>query len=267
MNRSVSPTPSPPEPVPVRSALLAPERTPLSSAETVATLGTVLVAAPHPDDESLGCGGLLALLAARGLAPHAVFVTDGAQSHPNSAAYPPARLRAVREQEARGALSALGIAPDHAHFLRYPDCGLPRPGTPAFAAAAEHVAHLLRTLQPDTLLVAWRRDPHCDHEGAWHLFRAARQQLHLVHRPRWIEYPVWAWAHPNTDHAPRTDEGEQWRLDVSSVLGQKRAAIHAHRSQLGLITDDPDGFTLPRSFLPLFLRPWEWFIEPTDLDA
>src|SRR5690606_16204888 len=46
----------------------------------------ITVIAPHPDDESLGCGGLIAALAADGRAVQVVFVTDGAGSHPNSAA-------------------------------------------------------------------------------------------------------------------------------------------------------------------------------------
>ena len=255
-------------PAPHETSLLeAPDAVALHPPDAVRALGRVLVVAPHPDDESLGCGGLLALLAAAGQAPQVAFVTDGTQSHPASRAYPAERLRAVREAEAIEALARLGLPAHAAHFLRHPDCGLPAPGTDAFAHAADQAALLLRRLRPDTLFVAWRRDPHCDHEGAWQLFRSATRLLTDAERPRWIEYPVWAWAHAATAHAPRAHEGPAWRLDVSTVLGQKRAAIHAHRSQLGLITDDPGGFTLPDRFLPLFLRPWELFLEPDDLRA
>ena len=245
-----------------RSILLEPERVPLRPSASVEALGRALVVAPHPDDESLGCGGLLALLAGAGLSPEVAFVTDGAQSHPNSPSYPPARLQAVREAEALDALHHLGLPAAAAHFLRHPDSGLPIRGTAAFADAVQETAALLRRLRPDTVLVAWRRDPHCDHEGAWHLFRAAVALLDAEEKPRWLEYPVWAWAHASTDRAPRASDGQAWRLDVAGVLDRKRAAIDAHRSQLGLITDDPGGFTLPADFLPLFLRPWELFIEP-----
>ena len=252
----------PPPTLAAHSLLLAPERLPLRPPSAVASLGRVLVVAPHPDDESLGCGGLLALLAAAGQEPQVVFVTDGAGSHPNSAAYPPERLRAIREAEAVEALGRLGVPERSAHFLRHPDSALPLPGSEAFADAAQEVLAHLRRLCPDTVLVAWRRDPHCDHEDAWRLFHAAARQLEAEKRPRWIEYPVWAWKHASTDRAPCQGDGRAWRLDVSGVLDRKRDAIDAHRSQLGLITDDPDGFTLPDDFLPLFLRPWELFIEP-----
>ena len=65
----------------------------------------ILVVAPHPDDETLGCGGLISLLAQNGSAFYIVFVTDGSASHRNSRAWPSARLAAQREQEARNALA------------------------------------------------------------------------------------------------------------------------------------------------------------------
>ncbi len=46
--------------------------------------GTCLILAPHPDDESLGCGGLIAACVAAGRSPLVVILTDGAGSHPNS---------------------------------------------------------------------------------------------------------------------------------------------------------------------------------------
>ena len=80
-----------------------------------------LVLAPHPDDESLGCGGFLAECSAQGLNPFVLVLTDGVGSHPNSSAFPPARLRAVREAEGRKAVGALGLGRDQIGFLRLPD--------------------------------------------------------------------------------------------------------------------------------------------------
>lgn len=245
-----------------RSLLLRPEKLPLRPPETVAELGRVLVAAPHPDDESLGCGGLLALLAEAGARPVVAFVTDGARSHPGSRTHPPERLRTIREEEAAEALDRLGVGREAARFLRYPDSRLPTPETDAFAEATAVLSDLLLEERPDTLLTPWRRDPHCDHEGSWQLFRAAARQLPVDRRPRWLEYPVWAWAHSSSDRAPCADTGVAWRLDISDVLSKKRAAVYAHETQLGAVTDDPDGFELEEAFVAHFLRPWELFIEP-----
>ncbi|WP_262895303.1 PIG-L family deacetylase [Hymenobacter lapidiphilus] len=61
---------------------------PLQPAAYAATLGPTVVIAPHPDDESLGCGGLLALLARANVPVWCVLMSDGTMSHPNSAKFP-----------------------------------------------------------------------------------------------------------------------------------------------------------------------------------
>lgn len=243
--------------MPDRSLLDAPERHPLSPPDAVRALGTTVVLAPHADDESLGAGGMLALLADAGQAAHVVVATDGSRSHPGSRAFPPARLAALREAEAAEAAAALGHA-GRVHFLRHPDCGLPVPGTDAFEHAADDLATLVAQLGADTLVVPWRRDPHCDHEAVWRLAWARRDAS-----VRWIEYPVWAWTRPET--APTTADAAAWRLDVSHVQARKAAAIAAHRSQYaGVITDSPSAFQLPDAMLAHFRRPWELFLDPHD---
>ncbi len=243
------------------SLLLAPERHPLLPPQTAATLGKTVVVAPHPDDESLGCGGLLALLAQAGADPQIVIVTDGSRSHPHSLSHPPERLAQVREQETLAALAALGCAPASAHFLRHPDCGLPTP--PAFDSGAAELHEILVALQPATLIAPWRRDPHGDHQASWHLLRAAATRLPAP--PRWLEYPVWAWTRPASEVAPHSDEASAWRLDISPVLDRKIEAIAQHRSQAGaLIRDDPGGFVLAPEMLAHFHRSWELYLEPAD---
>ena len=238
------------------SLLRDPERHPLRPADAVRALGRTAVLAPHPDDESLGCGGLLALLAAHGVPAKVVVVTDGTKSHPNSASHPAPRLRAVRQAEARQALEALGIA--DGVFLDHVDCEMPARDSAAFEAAADHLARVLAGVE--TVLVPWRRDPHCDHVATWELAAAAAARLDDP--PRWIEYPVWAWPHADTEVAPQDGEARVWRLDVSGVLDAKRRAIAAHQSQAGGITDDPEGFCLQPDMLAHFDRPWELFLEP-----
>ena len=96
---------------------------------------------------------------------------------------------------------------------------------------AEALGELLVRLAPATLLVPWRRDPHCDHEATWQVARnaVALSALQL----RWLEYPVWAWTKIETAAAPQSDEARAWRLDISPVLARKAEAIRQHRSQLG----------------------------------
>ena len=90
-----------------------------------------IVIAPHPDDESLACGGVIAGACRQGLRGKVVIVSDGVGSHPNSKAYPPDRLRALREGEARRAGAELGLRPDDMLFLGLPDRFVPREGKEA----------------------------------------------------------------------------------------------------------------------------------------
>jgi LmbE family N-acetylglucosaminyl deacetylase len=98
------------------------------TAERVARIHTcrrVLVVAPHPDDESLGCGGLIATLAWKGAAFRFVFVTDGGASHRHSQSWPRPRLAARREAEATEALRRLGVGAETRLFLGLADAAMP----------------------------------------------------------------------------------------------------------------------------------------------
>ena len=87
-----------------------------------------LILAPHPDDESLGCGGLIAACCQAGKPPIVAILTDGGMSHPGSKAYHRERLVRVREAEACDAASILGLPQDRLIFLREPDADAPRAG-------------------------------------------------------------------------------------------------------------------------------------------
>lgn len=78
-------------------------RPPADAAELgpLVALGRVTVFAPHPDDESLGCGGLIARLKDEGSLVHVVVMSDGSASNPNSRRYPGPKLAALRQTEAR----------------------------------------------------------------------------------------------------------------------------------------------------------------------
>ena len=218
---------------------------------------TVLFA-PHPDDESLGCGGLVTLLRERGGEVHVVFVSDGAMSHPNSVKYDARARRELREGEARRACLRLGVPKDNVRFLRYPDTRVPRHGSAEFAPSASVIAGLLRKLSPSHVLVPWRRDPHCDHRATNELCRAAVAEQN--HPPHWIEYPIWMWNTNRPDELPQPGEVIPFRVDVREQLDVKWAAVREHVSQLEpLIDDDPDGFQLSEEMLDNFRRDTELF--------
>lgn len=231
-------------------------RLPLRPLETILAPGGLLVLAPHPDDKSLGCGGLIAEAVAKGRAVHVAILTDGRASHPGSREFPPPRLADLRAVEARGALAALGLPPDRLTWLGEPDGQAPTNGA-AFDALAGRLAELVARHDIATLCASAASDPHCDHEAAAMLAGEVARRTGVRH----LAYPVWTWALPDGHQLPGPPAGA--RLDIARHLPAKRAAIAAHASQTGvLIADAPDGFRLAPEFVALFTRPWECFLTP-----
>lgn len=192
----------------------------ISREELLSPARRLVVVAPHPDDEVLGCGGLLASLGGDTNSVVLVSVTDGEASHPDS--WTPEALRQTRISESRTALARL--APRFAqwewHRLHLPD------GAVQVAELCDRLRPLLRP--GDRLLSTWRQDGHCDHEQVG----LACAQLAAECGAQHCEVPIWAWhwAYPGDPRLPWTSAH---RLDLSDeALRRKRAAIEAHASQL-----------------------------------
>jgi len=231
--------------------IVAMETLPDADIDTILGGQRPLILAPHADDESLGCGGLIAACCERGRQPVVAILTDGAASHPGSMQYPPERLRQLRKHEARQAVAALGLASENLVFLNYPDTALP---------TSHEVSGRLATLARDrgctVMLAPWLFDPHCDHEAAAILAREAARRA----RCRLLSYPVWGWLLP-PDHPLPMIRVAGYRLPIAAHLQAKRSAVAAHASQYSeLIDDSPNGFRLPRELLSIFERPYEVFL-------
>lgn len=221
----------------------------------------VVVVAAHPDDESLGAGGLVATAADAGLRVDIVALTSGEHSHPDSPTHDPARLARRRRAELHAAGTAL--APD-AHVV---ELGLEDGHV---ADDEEQVVRRLVELVGDgrdTLLVApWRRDGHPDHEAAGRAAAAAAFRTGAT----LLEYPVWFWHWASPGDAP-------WdrlqRLVLSPARQARKAqAIAAHRTQVRPLSSAPgDEVLLGPDLLAHFDDTDETFVveapEDLSLDA
>lgn len=215
----------------------------------------VLVLAPHADDETLGCGGLIAAASSAGHPPFVLVLTDGTGSHPNSKSHPPRRLKAVREQEARDAVTILGLPSNRIDFLGLRDTAAPMDGE-EFEAAVAAIRVTTEKIGATTILAPWQHDPHCDHLAAHRMAVEVAARGGLRH----LAYPVWGWTlAPGVMLPGPMPHG--MRLDITRHLAAKQRAIAAHVSQYGgLIDDDPAGFQLPPNLLEVFSRPCETFL-------
>lgn len=172
--------------------------------------GSVLVLAPHPDDESLGCGGAIALHHRQGDRVKVVFATDGAAGDPLGY-YKDCDYRELRRAEARRAASILGI--DELVFWDYPDGKL----TEAHDLG-ERLRTLLTTDRPDILYRPSTLEIHPDH---WALGVGVEEALRQ-YRPTHGDFCYEVWATIQPTHA----------LDITAVWDLKRKAIEQHESQL-----------------------------------
>jgi LmbE family N-acetylglucosaminyl deacetylase len=229
---------------------------PIVGIEQLTGNNPAMILAPHPDDESLGCGGLIAESCMSGNPPVVVIATDGTGSHPSSVSFPPPRLRRLREQEARDAVSALGLPPGRLHFLGLPDGDMPTTGF-RYDIALNTIVWLFRHYACRTLFAPWLHDPHSDHEAAQQIARVVATEVNA----RLLSYPIWGWLLPDTPNASQKPI-TGWRFGIGQHISAKRTAIQSHRSQYsGLITDDPGAFSLPVNLLSAFDQPFETFLD------
>lgn len=221
----------------------------------------VLILAPHPDDESLGCGALLA--AAFALSgdirlAHVACLTDGAASHAESQSISPAQLADIRKLELQTAIKRLGGDEGDFTWIGAPDAGL--------VASQEIVARLAALAQKCNarlVLAPSPLDPHRDHVAGALIGRkvaSAHADLRLAY------YPIWSRWHGG-GHAPVPAGTLPVRFPVGSFATRKASAITAHASQLGrIVPDAPGGFEMPPGFASFFAEEDEiYFLGPPDM--
>lgn len=175
----------------------------------------LLVLAPHPDDEVIACGGLMALHAREGRAVRVVTATDGTKA--TGVAGDLTDYRDRREQESRRGLGRIGVS--DVHFLRFPDRGLDGSVTGA-------LREQLLEFRPDLIALPSPVEIHPDHLALARAFCELIQNdaslFADLATTRIAFYEVSQPLRPNS------------LLDITSVAEAKFAAIAAHESQIEL---------------------------------
>ncbi|MET8543715.1 PIG-L deacetylase family protein [Kitasatospora sp. NPDC004799] len=234
---------------------------------------TVLVFAPHPDDEVIACGGTIAGLAAEGARVRIVFATDGAMSHSAVLGIhqdpTPAELRLIRRREARAAARVLGLAEDAVEFLDFPDTAL-----------ADHLepfrARVLDVLRghpgvAEVYLPHEVRELNADHRLTGETVLACLAELGLT--PAVRRYVVWderteeefAFVNRNPPSATAGTSERRVAVDITEQLPRKRAALREHRTQVELFAPGQTRPVVPEPFQERILTsPVEefWITEP-----
>jgi len=166
---------------------------------------TILVFAPHPDDEILGCGAYIAKRRAEGVRCYIVVVSDGARGLPRGT------LPQVRQQECRAGLACLGI--DDVQFWEYPDGAVPLSGD-----ILHEYRRIVAELKPTNILLPNPQESHSDHR------RVTRGVLNALEEQWQGHLLFYETVHPATviNHV----------VDITSTFDKKLQAIQEHKSQL-----------------------------------
>lgn len=208
----------------------------------------LVVVAAHPDDETLGAGGLLAAASRLGLAVTVLVATLGEASHPRSSTHTPQDLARVRQVEVRTAVGLLAPSAQ-VRILGLPDGRLTEHRDELRAAVDD-------CLEGPTTLVAapFVSDGHPDHEAAGAVANEAAAAVGAVS----LGYPIWMWHWGVPGELP----AGLLRLDLEHPdLDRKKEALQCHRSQIHPLSDLPgDEAIVPPAFASHFDRDYEIFV-------
>jgi LmbE family N-acetylglucosaminyl deacetylase len=224
----------------------------------------LLVFAPHQDDETLGCAGLIAGQRRAGRPVSIVYLTDGSGSHPGHPRVRAEEIARRRHAEAVVATGLLGVAPANLHFLGARDGTLNRLEPDAAAALATGLCAVLAAVRPSEILLPARRDGSSEHEAAFLLIGAAVAQTGL--QPRVLEYPVWAWWNPRRLLRPLFTSRRVWRVSAPENGPLKRRALAAYATQFEPLAPWNQPVMAPQ-FADFFLSPEEFFFEMDPVSA
>lgn len=168
--------------------------------------GRVLVVAPHPDDEILGCGGAIALHGLRGDEVHVALVTQGEDGGDAS----------TRLDESRAAAAVLGDAQVHC-------LGAPDGSVASDAGLAGRLAELAARVAPTVVYAPSPFEMHPDHVATLRATAAALTSKPLPSLAKLLLFEV------------NTESMASFLLDITPVAERKRDALAAFASQLGRI--------------------------------
>ena len=190
----------------------------------------LLVVAAHPDDETLGAGGLIAECVRRGIRVRVVVVTDGDAGG----------LATRRAEELAAAMAVLGAS---AMSLGFPDGGT----FDDRAAITEALTPIVAGLGQNALIAAtWRGDGHRDHRVVGEIV------AELASGRRFIEYPIWLW-HWGSPESPDVPWAQFVALPIDGAA--KQAALATYSSQR-----EGETPVLRADFLENFDRDHELFV-------
>ncbi len=221
---------------------------------------SAMVFSPHQDDETFGCGGMIAYKCEQEIPVIVVFLTDGQGAGVSDSAN---TLVQTRQQEAVTALGILGVKSSEIHFLAKPDGSLQNLKPEDRQKTISQVSALIRYYQPEEIYVPHHKDCHSDHEATYQLVKTAMSDEKLLGiyaqnqiTVELLQYPIWLfWRAPLFILLKLQDIAAAHWFSITPVQEKKNRAIASYKSQME---------NLPRGFINRFLDSYEIFFKVID---
>lgn len=213
---------------------------------------SILVIAPHPDDEIIGIGGYLIDRIRSGKRVAIVYLTDGEKSLEE---LEPSVVALERHNLTCNVLSRLGLPEEHVRWLHLPDGSIPRLGSDRFEHAKSQIEAIISDISPDAIFVTHPLDtwPY-DHVAAFELTEKAVHAAGV--RCSIYGYWVWLWYSVSWKNLSGIRWGQICRIPVNGSIQEK-----INLMDLYLKPTAPDGRpwsgVLPAAMLRVFHRPYE----------
>ena len=173
-------------------------------------MNRIMIISPHPDDESIGCGGTIQKHVEEGDVVQVELLTSGERGGHDLRETEVAR---IREEEAMAAATILGIA--HVEFYCQRDGDLR-----ANRTLVDRLSKRITDWKPDIIYAPHSAEQHPDHRVALRLLQRSLRALDLDEPPRVLAYEVWT-------PLQQLDE----IVDITPYVETKLRAIAAYQSQ------------------------------------
>ena len=217
----------------------------------------ILVFAPHPGDETFGCGGTIAKALTEGFEVSVIVITDGrylfsemlgVESNPT-----PLEVMQMRKEETKKACTVLGMKQEDVLFLNFEDGTLQT----YMQEVSEHIVQILKSKSPTQVFYTYEKDVNPDHQVTSHIVSNLIHQLNFSVLA--FQYSITrknALIGPIIDRFMNLFKSNMIQNDVSKYLTIKEAALREYRSETTIMCPAQDA---PFENIEQFLKNYERF--------
>jgi len=197
----------------------------------------IVVFAPHPDDETLGCGGTIAKKLSEGYEVLIVILTDGRYAFLKmqgiSSDPTPEELKEIRKEEVKRATKILGISPQNLLFLDFEDGSLEKNEE----KVTKIITKIIKENMPEEVYFPYEKDVHPDHRATNRAVRSAIKQLGLpIKKYQYSITQKFSRVGPIIDRILNLFKHNIIYVDISEFFSMKEKAVKEFKSEIAVIS-------------------------------